>query len=426
MRCLLLLVALRCACAATKKAYNACRCNDYEKFDNGTIWDRVNCCEPWVPRVVSDDLVKVDGVVYRRVNSSYEQYSAFVAKQVEFPGEDSVLYNADNQYTNLSCSAFSCRSVSVFRGGFDHVCGGGLYPNGDCVEYDAPRDWYAPLCHNSTAIKCVIWVPTRELTGGDWMKGLLVVVSVVGVLVLFVLLCVTIWSGNDANSAGCVDLVMMITWWLFSFILSEITVIALCRLNEWLLLTEVDMDYITYQTCIRECSQFADTSINVARVNQCEDRGVSCGGALSAGAAVSCRSCQSHRSDWVNLVVFAWFLKALAIYHWGVFFMYTLAIRNRATWNGAVVWATLLPPLGVFIACAVLTSEMALYGVHGLSAYFMPLGLSSVYDIGLSWTICMCVWWAIFTLGKCIALGQKQVERRNVGAAAGNFVFCFC
>ena len=174
------------------------------------------------------------------------------------------------------------------------------------------------------------------------------------------------------------------------------------------------MDYITYQTCIQECSQYADKSVDIARVNQCEDRGVSCGGALSEGAVVSCRSCQSHRTDWYDLVIFGGFLKGLAIYHWVVFFLYTIAIKTSRTWNMEVIWATLLPPLGAFIACAILTSKMALCGVHGLSAYFMLSGVSCIYDIGLGWTLCMGVWWAVFCLGKCVSSGQKACMKATL------------
>jgi hypothetical protein len=430
MRCLVFLaLCAACARASVKKAYDPCRCHDYVKFDNGAIWDRVNCCVPWIPRPAVEDLVKVDGIVYRRVNASYEQYSAFVVKQVEFPGEDSVLYNPDNQYTNLSCLAFSCRSASVYRNGSNHTCGGGLYPNGDCVEYDDPRDWFAPLCHNSTASKCVIWLPIDEITGGGWLTMLLVVVPVGGVFLL-VALVYSAWGSicrsDDQDSGECIDLAMTLTWWVFMFVLTLVSVIALCRFNEWLASTQVDMDFVTYQTCIKECSQVADRSIDIAAVNQCDDRGVSCGGSMSTGSVVSCRSCQSHRSDWLNMVVFCQFLWAIIIYQWAAFFLYVLAIKARATWNSAIVWALLLPPLGVFIACALLTSTMALCGVHGLSAYFVPQGLASVHDIGLCWTICMCVWWAVFTLGKCIAVGRKALERRETRAVHASSVVCFC
>jgi hypothetical protein len=246
-----------------------------------------------------------------------------------------------------------------------------------------------------------------------------VVLSVVGVLML---LGFGLSSRN--SNAGRVDYVVMTTWWVYAFIMSEITVIALCRLDGWLRWTEVDMDYITYQTCIRECSQYADRSVDIARVNQCEDRGVSCGGALSEGAVVSCRSCQSHRTDWYDLVIFGGFLKGLAIYHWVVFFLYTIAIKTSRTWHRGVIWATLLPPLGAFIACAILTSRMALCGVYGLSAYFTTLGVPSIYDIGLGWTLCMGIWWAVFCLGKCVSSGQKECEGHAETAASLVFRCC--
>jgi hypothetical protein len=72
----------------------------------------------------------------------------------------------------------------------------------------------------------------------------------------------------------------------------------------------------------------------------------------------------------------------------------------------------------------VLTSRMSLLGVNGLSAYFMPQGVSSVYGIGLGWTLCMCVWWAVFVLGKCIEMGKRHVERRDEAVGAASVVFC--
>jgi hypothetical protein len=76
----------------------------------------------------------------------------------------------------------------------------------------------------------------------------------------------------------------------------------------------------------------------------------------------------------------------------------------------------MLPVLGIFNACAALTSMVGLCGVRRLSVYSLPFGRASVYDLGLAWTICSGVWWFIFTIAKAVSADNRRCARTPLTA----------
>ena len=116
--------------------------------------------------------------------------------------------------------------------------------------------------------------------------------------------------------------------WLWLLPLSEVTIVAVMRFEEWIAGLRVDRAYVTYQTCLTQCGYAAETNERLAAANQCDDVSSSCTGAASEGRYRMCRSCLSVSDDWVNLVAYALMAKMSVAVAWVALAAYVI-VRNK-------------------------------------------------------------------------------------------------
>ena len=409
--------------ASTQKPYNPCHCRSLAKYDTGVIYDRVDCCANWTAREPVEPIVQVAGVVYRfnRNQSRYYQYSSFFMNQVDYPGEENVLYDPNNMYTNYTCKDFSCRRAVVFRNVLN--CSGSRYDNGDCVDYGAkpnPSPMDPPLCHNSTVSKCIIWVPIpKSALGGDaLLSGTIAAISVLSGLVLLTMIYSTL-----QKKTSCIELTLMVMLLVYLMTLSLLTSIAVWRFDKWMALTEVNLDYATYQTCMIECAVAADLDSSLAQTNQCEDTGISCSGAPSAGNPISCRGCSKHGVDWMYIVAYNDFIKTAIIVQWVILTVYSAFMGSGRTKNHGALFCVLLPFAVLVIMCGVLNARVTIFGAHGLTQYSSLTNTPLIADLGIAWTVCGAVWLFMYIVGKAVDVSE-EMERQGHDASSAAFVFC--
>ena len=397
LQCLPLLF-LPLALASTVTYRDPCKCSDLSKYEAPYIWDRTNCCTPWTIRAATEEFATVDRVVYQRVAGTvtYARYSDIAAMpQVDFPGSDAVLHDPNNTYTNLTCRDFACALVTVYRHGANSCP-----VDDECLALEEAPDVQAPLCHNSSADKCVIWVPQPALTGAPWLVPLVVVLSVGGVFACVYQLC------GETLDGGHVVL------WVYVFVLSEVAVPVVCFFDEWLARLEVDLDYVTYQTCVRECAMEADDYQKLAQLNQCADRGVSCDGIPTSDRLLPCTGCQAHARDWEFLLRYVTFVKSMLLAHW-------LVIIYLAKFHRACC-PVFLACLGMSIAWIVLVSvRLRWCGTYGLTALSSPYKAHSLWDLGMAWAVCGIVW----SMGFGLRTAKKQAEREGNDHPHAQLVF---
>ena len=423
------LLAICCAVchASVKKVYNPCNCRSLAKYDNGVIYDRIDCCANWTAREPLEPIVQIAGVVYRfdRNRTRYEPYSTFFINQVDFPGEEVVLYDPNNMYTNYTCKDFSCRRALVLRNITNATAKrcDSLYDNGDCVDYRGKPNplLYPPLCHNSTDLMCVIWVPISETAlGGDaLLSGTIAAVSTLAGLVLLAIIC-----SFFSNKASTTDACLMIMLLVYLLTLSLLTIIAVWRFEKWAMLTEVNLSYATYQTCLIECATKANSDLSLARTNQCADLGISCSNAPSAGNPISCRGCKEHSIDWSYVLAYNEFVKSSICIHWVTLTIYAAAMGQGKTKNHGALICVMVPLTVLVIMSGVLNAKVTILGAHGLTQYSSLTGTPLLADLGMAWTICGSVWLFFFILAKAVDIGSAQESawwRRN---ASAEIVFC--
>jgi hypothetical protein len=404
---------------------------EHARYENGVVYDRPDCCSNWTARVPVESIVKVGGYVYKlNANGTrYESYSTYFSTQIDFPGEDVVLYDPANQYTNYTCRDFSCRSVVVFRNLSNATARRctTLYDNGDCVDYTMPTNPFLdpPLCHNSSASKCVIWVPidVSELGGDAGLYGVIACVSVLGAVVVL-----TVLLSMFQERTYCFDVFMMIVLLVYLLTLSLLTTIGVWRFEKWTTLTGVDLDYATYQTCMIECATKANMYIDMAMSNQCEDLGTSCAGAPSLGDTLPCRGCQQHSGDWHYIAVYNEFVRTAIIVQWLVVSIYAMAMSWSKTNNYGAYCCVVLPFAVLVVLNGVINAKVTAYGAHGVTTYSSLTQTALLADVGQAWTICGSVWMFLFVFGKAVDIGmrmQHERVRRNSGGGWGiELVFC--
>ena len=412
--------------ASTQKPYNPCYCRSLAKYDNGVIYDRVDCCANWTAREPVEPVVQVAGVVYRldRNQTRYELFSTILANQVDFPGEESVLYDPGNTYTNYTCRDFSCRRAVVHRNVSNATfqrCSS-LYDDGTCVDYSARFSPFLdpPLCHNSSSallLKCAIWVPIPDPAPDAWLTGTIVIMSVLAALTLLAMI-----SAVCLDRASCLELYLLSFLLVYLLTLSLLTTTAVWRFERWMRLTEVDMGYATYHTCLIECAAKANTDLSLAQANQCDDLGLSCSGAPSAGDSISCRGCKDHSVDWLYIIAYNEFIQTAIIMKWVIMTLYAVGMLCGKTRNHGALFCVMLPYMVFVIMSGVLNGRVTIYGAHGMTQHSSPTGTPLIADLGMAWTICMSVWLFIFILGKAADIGDVLEARHpNQGA---ELVFC--
>ena len=371
--------------AHTHVVRDPCKCGQNSLFENASIWDRKDCCSAWTLRPVTQEFETVAMVVYQRIadTAQFQRYSDAILQQVDFPGEDAVLNDENNQYTNYTCRGFACRRVVI---------------NGT----PGPGDDQLPLCHNSTAPVCVVWVPIPPLTGGPWLVALVGLISVLGILDCFYTLLA-------ACAVDSHDLLAVLILWVYVFALSQITIPVVCRFDEWLAHTQVDRGYLTYQTCIRDCALESDKYQMLAELNQCADRGVSCDGIPANERLGPCRGCRAHTGDWNLAVMYVGFVKCAILAHWAALVGFTVS-RRTASMCGMLCAANLI----VCVAWLTLTlTWMSWCGVYGLGEYSSPFGSHTLWATGMSWSVCGIVWSVLFGLSHVMAEGRREMECVN-------------
>ena len=392
MRVLFLFAALwaGAAWASTKPPRNVCNCVLRTKVDGGLVWDRDNCCSAWVKRNTSVSPLKVGGRVYKLVNGSYYRPFSETAgvRMVVFPGLENVMYAADNEYTNWTCAGWWCRPLLVVRNVSSGVGCEVQFDNGDCVVGGASGS-LPPLCHNSTASPCVVWAPQPDVTGGPWLGALAGAVALVAVVVLVYSL---------ASEDTCITLFM----WLCLLPLSEVTIVAVMRFEEWIAGLRVDRAYVTYQTCLTQCGYAAETNERLAAANQCDDVSSSCTGAASYGRYRMCRSCLSVSDDWVNLVAYALMAKMSVAVAWVALAAYVI-VRDKSS---RAFCALFVPMLMMVVIYPVMMSRVS---VDLLALYSSPIdGQEALMDVGWAWFALLLVWCFLCGLGKVMWAADRR------------------
>ena len=389
------------AWASTKPHRNPCRCMTVAKVENGLVWDRGDCCSPWVKRNTTVSPLKVGGRVYKLVNGSlYKPYSETSGvRMVSFPGLEMVMYAPDNEYTNWTCAGWWCRPLLVVRNASSDVRCEAAFDNGDCVVGAAQG--VLPLCHNSTASPCVVWAPQPDITGGPWVVVLAVMIAAVSSVVV-------VWSVMSD------DVCITVFLWLWLLPLSEVTIVAVMRFEEWIVGLQVDAAYVTYQTCMMQCGYAAEGNELLAATNQCDDVNTPCAGAPSSGRLSMCRSCSGASDDWMHLVEYAVMAKLSVAVAWGTLAWYVM-VRGR---SGRAFCVLFLPMLMMAVTWPVMLSRV---NVDLLAAYSSPLeGQQSLVDVGWAWFALSIVWCFMCGLGKVMWASNRDGARCSVH---GSLVF---
>ena len=412
MRVLVLLLAVVCpALGSTKKPATGCNFWGREKVENGSLWLRPSGCswDPWARSNATVAQILVNGRVYQRVNGAYVPYAESYFQTVEYPGEMAVLYDPNNLYTNWTCAGWNCRPVSVFRNGSGYRCDDET-EFGDCVAWNAKPDYYVPLCHNSSSLKCTIWVPMGSLTGGSDLAATQVVLTLSGLVYIVGVCCLAV--NPDVAQRG-IDTVMMTTMWVWTFILSEISMVVMGRFEEWVGRMQVDLDYVTYQTCVRQCALIAEKDANMAAWNQCADIGVPCRGAGLVGMVAPCRGCKDEAGDWHHMVEYALWMKLAVFYYWCLLVIYALFMHWRVTNKRWLVGSWFAAMVELVVGWGVFLTRVT---VETMAEYSSPFeGQNALMQVGWAWFGLSLAWLVVFWLGKFVALVQEK-EQGVVGA----------
>ena len=270
------------------------------------------------------------GVIVVRVDGTdpveYRSGRAQMAPQVEYMGEYASRNDPNNTYTNYTCARRHCRTVQVYRNGSGYICDdGGLEGDGTCVVRNADRDDSLPLCHNSSELACAFWVPGEF----DW------IVLAPELTVFLVAMLVFAWLSYARDAPSVLFATFVLT------IMGTIGIITVGQMVDFLGSTQVDLEYVSYQGCMRHCNmQTYDDKIIFAISNQCKDNNTECkksGDPETQRRLEYCYSCQSHKDAHVWLEYASQAGRA-KVWFYAALLLVILLLDSFAEWMGYIAY----------------------------------------------------------------------------------------
>ena len=346
------------------------------------------------------------GVVVVRVDGTdpveYRSGRAQMAPQVEYMGEYASRNDPNNTYTNYTCARRHCRTVQVYRNGSGYICDdGGLEGDGTCIVRNAGRDDALPLCHNSSELACAFWVAG----GFDWI----VIVPELTVFLVAMLVIAALCCWGRAPGVFCAAFVLII--------MGTIGIMTAGQMLDFLGSTQVDLEYVSYQGCMRHCAiqTYDGRDRAFAMYNQCRDNNTECGTSIDMETQMRleyCYGCQAHKDAhvWLEYASQAgrakvWFYAALL-----------LVILLLGKWMGYIAYRAVL----VLVALnAVLSLVMSGFvtepGQRQVMRYALTMEGDSIYSLFVSASI-------LEILGACAVVGwlasdelESLVNTRRAG-----------
>ena len=255
---------------------------------------------------------------------------------IDFPGLAALALNGSIRYDNNTCSGRCCKKAVLNKKPIKPRCDDWK----SCAVLNSTSD-YPPCTAAATTdwTRCTAWVPC-DMKDQNY-------ISPIYITLLSFLLCCYIFLVYAFIPMKWQSITFC--FWLVYFIVY--TVVILCAVSSaqgflvWIGTTEVNMDYIAYQSCVDYCNQ----NENVVMDKFCNDVGPNpyalfpadnnthlAGGACPSSDAdenVYCASCLDHTSDWTILRDAALFSVIRGIVGWFLFFVLRMFAANNAYSN---------------------------------------------------------------------------------------------
>ena len=262
-----------------------------ERVINGVYQTKSDCCSD---QFISQNFSTSPNYINIRGQVFFKNYNTnlFVLYQPDYPPS---IDFPDQSYDNTTCAHRCCRKARMITAS-------------NCTS-----DWKACAvadsngipCDANKTIGCSIWIPCDDETNQAFFGGF-------SFSVLFVIYC-CFFVLPFIRAETPYSEVLIAIYILASVIMSSIAPVDIAKYRQWRMDTQVDMDFISYQSCVQYCNGISN-DINTVANKYCGDRQYDA--FLSQYFAVFpadlnphlsstctrtagyCDSCYEHRDDW--------------------------------------------------------------------------------------------------------------------------------
>jgi len=313
-------------------------CGIAKVTSDGVFMTRNDCCSPWQshPFDSMPDPFDFYGTTYFKDFKTRQlvQYTPQLPPQYDFPGISALaLSNWTFPYDNTTCTARCCRKATVTT----TECGLDWRPCATLHTADS-----LPPCSGESTGQCATWVPCDINDRKSLFADLGSLLTLSGIYVIF-LSYILIWkdSVNKFTRFKAYRSWYGILFTVF-MVMSSFALVSVSDYEQWASQTEVDMKFISYQSCVAFCNNYQDDTGVIENklcadppnpqyalfpedFNQHYNNATGCASGDAVGLydpVYYCRSCQAHVDDWQSLDQAIRFIKVKTYILWSLLLVF--------------------------------------------------------------------------------------------------------